>query len=33
MRVPVLGGTTFAPALRSPDTVLFSWSVKDHPQN
>lgn len=25
MRVPVLGGTTVSPALRSPGTVLFSW--------
>lgn len=28
MRVPVLGGTTFAPALRTAGTVLFSWSPK-----
>lgn len=25
MRVPVLGGTTVSPALKSPGTVLFSW--------
>jgi len=26
MKVPVLGGQTISPSLRSPDTVLFEWS-------
>jgi len=29
MRVPVFGGKTVRPALRSPGTVLFSWPPKD----